>query len=141
MTRTKKPNCKKLDLKDEVFAQEYVNNGNNATQAYRNSREKWQTLSKGVLWSEASRIKNKPEVYARIEALQRELQENLAKRNKVNLQTCYEMHMDTYYLAEENKDPRTMNQCTESISKLLGLITNKIEVKEIPYEEKLKQLK
>lgn len=123
--------ARELTEKQENFCQNYILNGRNATQAYKDSydTENWQESSINV---EASKMLDNPIILQRI----KELQERKTKKSfDVNLEYIVEEMLDVIMSMEEEAEKehkkipakKLKKETLMDLAKLKGLIVDKKE--------------
>lgn len=112
----------KLTLKQEGFVMSYIENGGNASQAYRDNYAVKKMTAKAVN-EEACKLLAHPKVSQRVKAYQQRTQE----RHEENVDTLTARYWRAYEIAEETAQPGAMNGSVTGVAKLHGLHIEKSE--------------
>ena len=124
----------KLTPKQECFAMTYVlgidgdaSTSGNGNAAYKHSYSASGMTDK-VVSVEVNRLKKRPLVAGRIEALQKAKREKSEARHNVTLDKLNGMHFAAYKVALEGGNASSMTQSTQNLAKLNGFLVDKHEV-------------
>jgi len=120
-------NMKKLTGRQEAFAQDYVLNGGNATQAYRSSYS-YSGMAESTLYNEASRTLALPQVSLRIE----ELRQPAIDEVVLTIQERRELLTGAANELERNKSkvtPKESLRAIDLLNHMDGLYVTKTESK------------
>ena len=121
-----KNNLDQLTKKQRVFAEVYVNNGKNASQAYREAYGS--TQPDNSIRSSASRLLRNDNVREAVVYL---LQENLKttqRKQDIERDFLIAEYLDVLRLSKEHKQLSTARQTLDSLAHLAGLWTDRREV-------------
>ena len=108
-----------LTIKREAFAQEYIINGGNASEAYRKSHDVKSDTKPETIWRSAYGLLNSPKVAARIA----DLQAGIAIRHNVSVDSLMAELEEVRAIALA-ADPQQLNvaiNATMSKAKLMGV--------------------
>ena len=105
----------KLTPKEEEFAQAYIAEKNNGSEAYRTAYST-ENMKPETLWIEAYRVLNRPHVALRVF----ELQQLAAERNQLTVDDIIKEYEEARELAKEEKQASSMVAATSGKSKVLG---------------------
>ena len=112
---------KKLTIKQEKFAQKYIELGN-ASEAYRQSYNASNMLDKSI-WEKASELLNSVKVSARVA----ELREQHVQRHNVTVDSLTQELDEARLLSLAEMQLSTAVSATMGKAKLHGLLTDKVE--------------
>ena len=111
----------KLSIKEQIFCNEYIKNGNNGTKAVISAG-----YSEGSASVQQTRLLKKDRIQRELERQQNfQLKANSISRNEI-IQAQYELYM----LARANEEYKTASNILESLTKMLGYAP-KLEEKSI----------
>lgn len=113
----------KLTLKQEAFCRAYIENGGNASEAYRSAYNAGKTKPEAI-HANASKLLKNTKVALRIEALQRKH----AERHDITVDDLVNELEEARTLAKEVGQPGAAVSATMGKAKLLGHIVEKSEV-------------
>jgi len=109
-----------LTIKQEKFCQLYIENGGNASEAYRGSYNT-KRMSDKTINEAASRMTSNSKVVARLE----ELQAKHAKKHEITVEWMTKKYLETFQMACEQGKAGEAKGVLDSLGKLHGLIVDK----------------
>jgi hypothetical protein len=107
---------KECSLKEEAFAQAYIANGGNASDAYRTAWKTAKTTKPESIWTNASGVLNRPHVKHRIQQLHNELKRKTGR----TLEGLLDEYDENRKLALSTSQPGAANGATKGKAELLG---------------------
>jgi phage terminase small subunit len=115
-----------LTLKQEAFAMAYVENGGNASEAYRIAYDVREGTKPETIWQAACRILNDSKVAARVE----ELKQDLREKHKVTVEALILELEEARQAALQAETPQTSAAVSATMgkAKLAGLDKQVVEM-------------
>lgn len=110
----------KLTIKQEKFCQLYIENGGNASEAYRGSYST-KKMSNKTVNEAASRLINDSKLAARV----MQLQAKHAEKHEITVEWMTEKYLETFQMACDQGKASDAKGVLDSLGKLHGLIVDK----------------
>ncbi len=131
----------KLSSKQQKFVLFYLTNGNNASEAYRQSYD-CKNSSKETIASEASKLLKNPNVTLWLEQAENNTKEVFNEEIKYSIKDCFDELAEVQDRARKDKGNYTQEiKAIELKGKLAGHFIDKHEVKDVGLAELLDKLK
>jgi hypothetical protein len=132
-----------MTAKQEAFALAYVENGGNASKAYR-AVYNAQNMTDETVWVKACEALKVGKVAVRVAELRAKITEKAETKLIITVELLTKMTKDAYDLAAKCEKPQTsaMVKASEFLGKLHGLVTEKSETKvTLSQEDRLRLIK